>query len=128
MKKTVIVLLAFIIMVWCASCAGTPANEQTSMPTSVDKGTVYTIADYYDANGGFSALKSALDEENGEKVLTVKAGDRLIVGDHAYTVIAESLTIPFYTQLSLDEVLRWWTDYCESRIARGEVMGDRADI
>lgn len=84
-------------------------------------GTVYIITDYYDENGEFSALGSALDEENAEKVLMVKADDTIIVSDHEYTVIAESLTLTFYTQPSLDEVIQWWTDYCESRIERGEV-------
>ena len=121
MKKTVILLLAFVIMVSCASCADKPATGPPNTPPPNNKGTVYTITDYYDANGGFSALGSALDEENAEKVLTVQMDDTLLVGDHAYTVIAESLTIPFYTQPSLGEVIQWWTDYCESRIERGEV-------
>ena len=129
MKKTLARLLALSIMVLCASCGGTPADEQTdtspaSGQTSTapvnDTGTVYTITDYYDANGGYSALGSALDEENGEKVLTVQSGDTLVVGGHSYSVTAESLTIPFYTQPSLDEVLAWWTEYCQSRIERGE--------
>ena len=121
MRKSFAFLLAVIIMTLCASCADRPAHESANKPPSDNTGTVYTITDYYDANGGFSALGQALDEENGEKVLTVKAGDVLIVGDHAYTVTAQSLTIPFYTQPLLDEVIDWWVDYFQSRLERDEV-------
>ena len=121
MKKAFAFLLGTMIVALCVSCANKPASESTEAPPPSDKGTVHTITDYYDANGGFSALGLALDEENAEKVLSVKVGDTLIVGDHEYTVTAESLTIPFYTQPSLDEVIQWWADYCESRIERGEV-------
>ena len=122
MKKTLALLLALIIMVFCASCANTPADEQTSTPPADDTGTVYTIKDYYDANGGFSAVGSALDEENGEKVLKVNADDTLIVGDSRYKVTAEALTLHFYTQSSLDEVIVWWTDYMGSAQERGQVI------
>lgn len=118
MKKAFAFLLAFLTMVFCAACGGAPANGQAGTPPpdtapADDRGTLYAIADYYDANGGFSALGLALDEENSEKVLTVKAGDILIVGNREYSVTAESLTLTFYTQPSLDEVIVWWMDYCE---------------
>jgi hypothetical protein len=130
MKKTFALLLALSIMILCASCGGTPADEQMSTPQSSgsstsasnETGTVYTITAYYDADGGYSALGSALSEATGEKVLTVKSGDVLIAGSHSYSITTESLTIPFYTQPSLDEVLAWWTDYCQSRIERGEMV------
>ena len=34
----------------------------------------------------------------------------------------KKITTPFYTQPSLDEVMAWWTDYCESRVERGEIV------
>jgi len=122
MRKTYTFFLALIIIALCVSCADEPVNEPTSTPPTDGGGTVYTITDYYDVNGGYSDLGLALDEENGEKTLTVKSGDTLIVGGHSYSVTAEILTIPFYTQPSLDEVVDWWTDYCENRIERGEMI------
>jgi len=74
MKKTYTFFLALIIMALCVSCADKPVNEPTSTPPSGNKGAVYTITDYYDENGGLPALGLALDEENAEKVLSVKVG------------------------------------------------------
>jgi len=124
-KRMIAALLAIAILLFCASCAGTPSNEPTSTtsaPLADDAGTVYTIADYYNADGEFSALGLALDEENTEKVLTASCGDMLIVGDHVYSVTAESLTLTFYTQPSLDEVIGWWTEYCEGWRAQGALQ------
>jgi hypothetical protein len=59
--------------------------------------------------------------ENSERVLKVQAGDVLVVGTSEYSVTAQSLTIPFYTQPSLTEVTNWWTEYCENRVGRGEM-------
>jgi len=75
----------------------------------------YNIADYYNENGTFSDLGQALPfaPENGERSLTVKGGDVVIVGGSAYTVTVESLTLYFYTQPSFDEVITWWGDYFE---------------
>ena len=144
MKKTFALLLTLSIIGLCASCSETPGDEQTSAPPASSQpagdqaselpaasqtstqsfnetGTVYTIIDYYDTAGGYSELGLALEEENGEKVLTVLGGDTLIVGGLKYNVTVESLTIPFYTQSSLDQVFAWWVDYCQSRTDRGEL-------
>ena len=118
MNKTAAISLAILLPILCASCGDRPA---AGAPPAEDGETAYTIIDYYDADGGVSALGLALGEENSEKVLAVKAGDVLIVGDRKYGVIAASLTLPFYTQPSLDEALAWWAEYCESRIERGEI-------
>jgi len=82
-----------------------------SPKTTTEK--VYSIIDYYNADGKFSDLGRALpfDSKNGEPALTVKKGDVIIVGDLKYTVVAESLTLYFYTQPSLTAVIQWWTDY-----------------
>jgi len=122
-----VLLLAVLLL---AACGGTPSSEPTLRPTAnrqtdvlptAGAGMVYVIADYYDESGGFSASGLSLDEKDSEKVLTVKAGDTLVVADRQYGVAAEALTLPFYTQSSLDEVTFWWTDYCASRIERGEL-------
>jgi len=126
MKRRIIVaLLAVTMLLICASCAGTPHDEPmstTNAPPANASGTVYTIIDYYNADGGFSTLGLALNEENAEKVLTANGGDTLIVGDHAYSVTAESLALTFYTQPSTDEAIEWWTEYCEGWKAQGEMI------
>ena len=116
MKKTFAVLLSIIMAAACASCAGGPEPAPAE-----GGGTVYIITDYYDDTGGFSSLGQALDEENSEKTLTVNEGDALAVGDREYIVTAETLTLSFYTQPSLDEVVVWWVDYCEGWKERGGV-------
>jgi len=124
-RRIVVALLAAAILLLCASCTGTPLDEPTSTtsaPPTDDTGTVYTIADYYNASGEFSALGLTLDEESAEKVLRISSGDTLIVGDRAYSVAAESLALTFYTQPSLDEVIAWWTEYCEDWEAQGELI------
>jgi hypothetical protein len=124
-RRVFIALLAVAILLLCASCASTPPNEPTnttSAPPTDDTGTVYTIADYYNASGEFSPLGLALDEENAEKVLTIHSGDALVVGDRVYSVAAESLSLTFYTQPSLDEAIAWWTEYCEGWKAQGVVI------
>lgn len=125
MKKTILtlsVLLTLFLLTACTNSAGnTDDKTGTSSPLPNGTGTVYRITDYYDADGGFSSLGLALDEENSEKVLKASEGDTLIVGDQEYVVV-HSLVIPFYTQTSLDEALAWWTAYCESRVERGEMQ------
>ena len=120
-KRIIFAAVAVFILLSCVSCSDNPTDGQTDIPPTTNTGTVYTITDYYDENGGYSALGLALEEENAEKVLTVKADDIIIIGKNEYTVMAESLTLAFYTQPSLDEVIAWWTDYCQSRIERGEM-------
>ena len=121
-RRILVVLLTVVMLLLCASCADTPPNEPTNALPADAAGTVYTIADYYNADGGFSALGLALNEENAEKVLTATGGDTLIVGDHAYSVTAESLTLTLYTQPSMDEVIEWWMEYCEGWEAQGEMI------
>ena len=91
--------------------------------STVELGRIY-IADYYDAHGGFSALGLALplDGTSSETVLTVKAGDVIIVGGGQYKVAEESVTISFYTQPTLDGVIVWWTDYMDTWQDNGGVI------
>ena len=93
-------------------------------PGSDEKtGAVYKITDYYNAEGKFSALGQALpfDSADGERALTVKSGDTVVVGDKRYKVTAESLTLNFYTQPSQDKVIVWWTDYMNDWKESGKV-------
>ena len=121
--------LVFLFVVsLLTACGGnvsnTPSNEQTATPPTDDTGDGCKILDYYNADGGFSALGLALDEENSEKVLTVTAGETLIAGTSKYIVTAESIVLCFYTQPSLAEVIEWWTDYCEGLKNIGELAAD----
>lgn len=117
MKK--IFTLAFGLGLALALLTGCGGNTPPPPPDSAEPG--YRIADYYNEDGTFSALGLALDEVNSEKVLMTKSGDILIVDTRKYSVTAESLTLTFYTQSSLDDAISWWTDYCESRKERGEI-------
>ncbi|MCL1906000.1 MAG: hypothetical protein FWG06_03215, partial [Clostridiales bacterium] len=98
-----------------------PVAKAPDLEQPIISGNQYTIADYYGEDGGFSALGLALEENNSEKQLTVKAGDLLIVGDRLYIVVANSLTLSFYTQSSLNHAIKWWTDYLNSWAESGKV-------
>jgi hypothetical protein len=82
---------------------------------------LYTITDYYNERGKFSALGLTLDEKNSERMLAVSGGDILIAGSRQYEVKAELLTLSFYTQPSLDQVVQWWADYLDSWAESGKV-------
>ena len=120
MKKILALGLAFALVLpllvsltLLAACANTSRNPQTSPDAT---GTAYKITDYYTTSGSFSARGLALKEENSEKVLTVNAGDTLVVSGHTYRITDASITLSFYTQPSLNEVIEWWTDYCERMV------------
>jgi len=121
-KRIIFTALAIMLLLSCTACGGSSANDYQNTMPSDNEGAVYKIADYYDEYGGYSSLGLALTEENSEKVLTVIKDDTLVVGDRKYIVMAKSITIPFYTHNSFDEVVEWWKDYCKSRIERGEVI------
>jgi len=126
MKKIVTILLIAALTILYSSCRN-PQNEQTdnlavhseinTQAQAPDKrgnsGATYIITDYYDENGAFSDLGLALDEVDSEKVLIINAGETFIIGDRKYIVMAESLSVSFYTQSSINEVLQWWADYIE---------------
>lgn len=120
MKKIFALTLVFLLALSLLAACSTE-KEQTDTPESNSAEKVYKIADYYNADGGFSALGLALPEENSEKVLTVSAGDTLIVGNDKYSVAAESIKLSFYTQPSLDQVIEWWTNYCEGLVGSGQL-------
>ena len=82
----------------------------------------YQITDYYGPDGKLSALGQALPlDSDGSNALTVKNGEVVAVGDKQYQVTTDSLTLPFYTQPSLDQVIIWWTDYLNDWQASGKV-------
>jgi len=81
----------------------------------------YSLADYYDEDGQFSDLGLSLDEKDSERVLAVSGGDILVAGDRRYEVTTESLTLSFYPQPSLDQVIRWWADCLDSWAESGKV-------
>ena len=143
MKKPLVLLLTFLVVISCVSCGDKPSDGKTGSSSgassgsssgspssgnpSESKGTVYAIADYYNDDGTFSDLGLALNEENSERVLTVQADDVLVVGGRQYTITAESITVPFYTQPSYDEVIEWWAAYLKSHAADGIVEGEFED-
>ena len=85
---------------------------------------VYNITDYYNADGKFSALGSALPlgSDENERALTLQNGDIIKVGDKQYKVTADSLTLYFYTQPSHEKVIVWWTDYMDSCNESGGII------
>ena len=83
---------------------------------------IYEIADYYNSDGSFSKLGLSLGEVNSEKVLTLKNGDIFVVGKFRYMIATTSVNLPFYTQGSLDDVIRWWADYAKTLEDTGEVI------
>jgi hypothetical protein len=123
MRNLLSLSLALTMLLLCAACAETQSAESTTAtPLSATQDTVYTIADYYNENGGLSALGLALplDMNTSERMLEVKAGNILVVGAKRYRISAKSIVLPLYTQPSLDQVFAWWTEYCESWIENGE--------
>ena len=105
--------------------ASTPAPSIPAESTpAVTEGTI-TITDYYDAGGKFSALGQALSaDSSGDKSLTVKKDEIVIVGDNAYKVTADSLVLSFYTQPSRNELIKWWTEYMNDWLASGKVVSN----
>jgi len=116
---TLVLVLAFSLL---TACVSKPANNQAGTTSADSAGTVYKITDYYKDDGSFSALGLALDEENSEKVLTVKTGDTIVLSNREYEVTDESITLSFYTQPSLDEVIEWWTNHLENLKESGRVQ------
>ena len=95
--------------------------DYTGSSGEIKKGGIYQITDYY-ADGKFSALGLSLPiGDTGERTLTVKNGDVLIVGETKYQVTAESIPLSFYTQPSHDKVIVWWKDYLDSLSDSGKV-------
>jgi len=82
----------------------------------------YSIADYYNEDGSFSALGLELDEIDFARVLTVEEGDTIIAGTRQFLVVVESYSFSFYTQSSLASVIEWVTDYLKSLEESGVVI------
>ena len=123
MKKILAIGLVLVVFLSLSTslltaCANTSRNPQ---PSPSPTGTVYKITDYYNASGDFSARGLALNEENSEKVLKVNADDTLVVNGRTYRIVDESITLSFYTQPSLNEVIEWWTDYCGRMVQNGRM-------
>ena len=103
--------------------AGPSSATSPSSTTETKTEGDYRITDYYSADGKFSALGQALpSDSSGDKALTVRNGDVIVVGDKQYKVTADSLTLPFYTQPSIDQVVVWWTDYLNDWRDSGKVI------
>jgi len=119
MKRTIAlaaaILLAFLLLTACGGTNGSGESKNDQLdtpPSSLDPGKVYyTVTDYYNDDGTFSELGLALNEINSEKTLALSDGDIFIVNGRQYMVTADSLTLSFYTQSSLADVIQWWTDY-----------------
>ena len=104
------------------SPAPAQAPAQTA-PTEPKAESAIKILDYYDSSGKFSSLGQALpsDTKTGDKVLTVRKGDTVVVGDKQYKVTADTIDLSFYTQPSTDKVIIWWTDYMKDWLEGGKV-------
>jgi len=103
-----------------------PGSEPAAGENKDGAGTIpegaFRITEYYNVNGKLSALGEALPaNSDGEKTLTVKKGDIVVVGDKQYKVAADSLTLSFYTQPSSEQVITWWTDYMKDWLDSGDV-------
>jgi len=90
-------------------------------PSSTEQAPAHNIADYYQPDGSFSALALALEEEDFGRKLDVGPGDRFVIGNQTYEVLAESITVVFYTHPSMDHVTQWWAEYLETAMENGIV-------
>ena len=116
--KKILTLALLLTVTLLISCGGTdegvsPTNDPSDTPpASLEPGkTYYIITDYYNEDGSYSELGLALEEVNSEKALALSGGEIFIVSDRQYMVTAETLTLSFYTQSSLSDVIQWWNDY-----------------
>ena len=116
-----VALSAVLSLGLVVSRAGTDAGADDLINSGGAANADYAIIDYYNEDGRFSDLGLALDEKDFERVLSVSGGDVLIVGSRQYEVTTESLTLSFYTQPSLDQVIQWWADYMDSWAESGKV-------
>ena len=96
--------------------------DYTGPGSTVELGRIY-ISDYYNADGGFSALGLALplDGKSSEPVLTLKGGDVLFVGGRQYKVTEGTIKLAFYPQPSFERVVEWWIDCMDSWQETGKV-------
>ena len=121
-------LMLVMALTSLTACGGGGNDDNLATPSTntveMDEKKIYKIADYYQDDGNFSLLGQELpwDPTTAEKALDVALGDILIVGDKQYQVTAESLTLHFYTQPSLAEVLAWWSDEMETGQDRNQLL------
>ena len=88
--------------------------DYTGPGSTVGLGRIY-ISDYYDANGGYSALGLALPRGvDSEGVLKAKNGDLLFVGGKQFKVTADTVTLSLYTQPTLARAIEWWVECMDS--------------
>lgn len=117
-KRILLLGLALLIVVsLLAACNGDKGNapppENTTQTSDEPEDVYCNITDYYNTDGTFSDLGLVLEEVDSEKVLVLGDGDIFTLNSRKYIVTAESLTLSFYTQPSLAEVIQWWTEYVE---------------
>ncbi|MCL2544749.1 MAG: hypothetical protein FWE77_02390 [Clostridia bacterium] len=90
-------------------------------PSPTERAPAYNIADYYHSDGAFSALALALEERDFGRQLDAVRGDRFVVENQAYEVLAASFSVVFYTHPSLDHATEWWIEYLETAMESGIV-------
>ena len=117
-KRILLLGLALLTVVsLLAACNGDKGNapppENTTQTPDEPEEVYCNITDYYNTDGTFSDLGLVLEEVDSEKVLVLGDGDIFTLNSRKYIVTAESLTLSFYTQPSLAEVIQWWTEYVE---------------
>ena len=122
--RTVMALSITFVAVLSLGLAASRAGPG-DLPDSFDGAeavNTYSIIDYYDEDGGYSALGLALEESDSGRTLTVSSGDILLVGDRRYEVTIDYLTLSFFTQPSLEQAVKWWADYLDSWEESGKVV------
>ena len=120
-----VLIFCLLLAVWLSGCAASTPQKQPTEPAPGEEQAARNIADYYNADGSFSALALALEGSESARELEVKQGDCFAAQDHQYTVEAESFTFVLYTHPSLESAEAWWVDYFATAAGNGIVSVDK---
>ena len=82
------------------------AESPWAPPTTPPDETGLDIAEFYSTDGS----------------LLVHYGDIIVVGERQYMVLMEEYVIYYWSRNSLEDAIRWWTDYMDSYAESGVVV------